>query len=197
MRNDFESNYLAHHGILGQKWGHKNGPPYPLDADKHSANEKKKGWMQSLRDKSEAKKAAKKKQAALEKARKTKEANKKKQQLKEEYEAKKKKVLESGKPSEVYKYQGAMSNEELRRALDRIDMERRLSDMANKETKTGHQKIADLMSKAKDYKDWANTGMEIYDTLATLHNFQNPDDQWRYMKKKNGGDEKKKKKDDD
>lgn len=32
MRNDFESNYLAHHGILGMHWGRRNGPPYPLDA---------------------------------------------------------------------------------------------------------------------------------------------------------------------
>lgn len=24
--------YLAHHGIKGQKWGVRNGPPYPLDA---------------------------------------------------------------------------------------------------------------------------------------------------------------------
>ena len=23
---------LAHHGILGQKWGKRNGPPYPLDS---------------------------------------------------------------------------------------------------------------------------------------------------------------------
>ena len=28
-----ESNYLAHHGIKGQKWGKRNGPPYPLDSD--------------------------------------------------------------------------------------------------------------------------------------------------------------------
>lgn len=25
-------NYLEHHGVKGQKWGVKNGPPYPLDA---------------------------------------------------------------------------------------------------------------------------------------------------------------------
>jgi len=26
-----DSDYLMHHGIMGQKWGKKNGPPYPLD----------------------------------------------------------------------------------------------------------------------------------------------------------------------
>lgn len=28
-----ESEYLVHHGIKGQKWGKRNGPPYPLDSD--------------------------------------------------------------------------------------------------------------------------------------------------------------------
>lgn len=26
--------YLAHHGIKGQKWGVKNGPPYPLHSSR-------------------------------------------------------------------------------------------------------------------------------------------------------------------
>lgn len=39
---------LYHHGILGQRWGRKNGPPYPLDASDHSASEKKAGWTKSL-----------------------------------------------------------------------------------------------------------------------------------------------------
>lgn len=37
-----DPNYLEHHGIFGQKWGKKNGPPYPLDYEDHSASEKKK-----------------------------------------------------------------------------------------------------------------------------------------------------------
>ena len=45
--NDYRD-YLAHHGILGMKWGHLNGPPYPLDASDHSASEKKAGWRKSL-----------------------------------------------------------------------------------------------------------------------------------------------------
>lgn len=34
--------YLAHHGIKGQKWGSRNGPPYPLRPGDHSAAERRK-----------------------------------------------------------------------------------------------------------------------------------------------------------
>lgn len=35
------TNDLCHHGIKGQKWGKRNGPPYPLDASDKSASEKR------------------------------------------------------------------------------------------------------------------------------------------------------------
>ena len=41
--------YLSHHGILGQKWGRRNGPPYPLNASDHSASEKKAGYQKSIK----------------------------------------------------------------------------------------------------------------------------------------------------
>ena len=47
---------LYHHGILGQRWGKKNGPPYPLGASDHSSSEKKAGWRKSLSDSSDNKK---------------------------------------------------------------------------------------------------------------------------------------------
>ena len=34
-------NYIAHHGIRGQKWGKRNGPPYPLSGGDYSTEEKK------------------------------------------------------------------------------------------------------------------------------------------------------------
>ncbi len=42
------NDYLAHHGVLGQKWGKRNGPPYPLNASDHSSSENKTGWRKSL-----------------------------------------------------------------------------------------------------------------------------------------------------
>ena len=40
--------FLEHHGILGQRWGRRNGPPYPLGPRDHSASERKAGWKKSL-----------------------------------------------------------------------------------------------------------------------------------------------------
>lgn len=43
---DFKhSDYLEHHGILGQKWGDQNGPPYPLNPSQKSYSEKKQAKM--------------------------------------------------------------------------------------------------------------------------------------------------------
>jgi hypothetical protein len=43
MRNEYscnlDLNYLSHHGIKGQKWGVKMGPPYPLGQGDHSKAE--------------------------------------------------------------------------------------------------------------------------------------------------------------
>lgn len=35
--------YLVHHGIKGQSWGERNGPPYPLNSEQHSQKEKRSG----------------------------------------------------------------------------------------------------------------------------------------------------------
>ncbi len=37
--------YLSHHGIKGQKWGVRNGPPYPLGPSQHSTASKSSGKL--------------------------------------------------------------------------------------------------------------------------------------------------------
>ena len=57
----YTKNYLVHHGILGQKWGSRNGPPYPLSSSDHSASERKAGWRKSLDKKSDTSDSSKSK----------------------------------------------------------------------------------------------------------------------------------------
>lgn len=56
------NNALEHHGIEGQKWGVRRGPPYPLNSSQKSSKKsrKKKSSAASKRQK-EKKKAARKK----------------------------------------------------------------------------------------------------------------------------------------
>ena len=56
MKVVYESSYLSHHGIKGQHWGTRNGPPYPLDVSSHSSAERKVGWRSSLAGKNPVKK---------------------------------------------------------------------------------------------------------------------------------------------
>ena len=195
MRNDFESHYLAHHGILGQKWGHRNGPPYPLGASDHSPSEKKAGWRASLKQKQIDKKRKKQRQEALEKARKARAEKARQERLETEYNAKKTQVLRSGKASEVMRYKGQMDNKELSDALNRIRWESELSKIAAAEQKSNFDKIDEMMDKVGTMKNWANTAMDVYDIMIQVHNFRNPDDEKRFIKK--GNKDKKKDKDDD
>ena len=52
--------FLSHHGIKGQRWGVKNGPPYPLKAKDHSKSEQSAGWRSSLKGSSKSKSSVKK-----------------------------------------------------------------------------------------------------------------------------------------
>ena len=50
------TNELCHHGILGQRWGKRNGPPYPLSGSKKHSRKKSSDDSEKSESKSDKKK---------------------------------------------------------------------------------------------------------------------------------------------
>lgn len=116
--------YLKHHGILGQKWGKRNGPPYPLGAEDHSAAEKKaaKGYTKELNsiDQKRAKQYrhyAQNTNAAYEYGRKIEKAKQKDKDY-SKYEEKKKQFEAKAKP---FKDQIDKYDDETKKILNEIE----------------------------------------------------------------------------
>lgn len=111
------SDELYHHGEEGQKWGVRHGPPYPLDpSPSKQAARKKKSLLTIIKNKRKGKKLRK---ARMEK-RKEREENEK--------------AIKSGDSEKVLKRQEKMSEEELRTALTRIDLNERIKSYKSEKT---------------------------------------------------------------
>ena len=154
---------LAHHGILGMRWGHKNGPPYPLGAGDHSTSEKKAGWYKSLKAKHAAKKLKKKRAKSLEKARIARKQKAAEKKAHDELIKNKDKVLAKGSAKELMKYRGEITNQELKTALDRLDLEKKLSSYTVAEKDAFRRKVDRLVA-------WGNTIGDAYSAVSKLYN---------------------------
>lgn len=139
-----ENNQLYHHGIKGMKWGIRRTPA-------------------QLGHQIKQRRIVKKRTAALEKARKAK-------QEKKEFEANKEKVLNSGSATEVLKYRGKLTNQELQNAVTRLNLEQQLSAISAKEVKTGMDKVTSVMNKVEKATTAVEKGIKAYNTVAKVTN---------------------------
>ena len=157
---------LYHHGILGMIRGIRNGPPYPLSRQDHSANEKKAKWWKSLD------KESKKKKNDEDRVTKNEQKNQNEEDEKKKYEEGKERALKSGSATEVLKYQGDLTNNQLMDAITRIEREGRLKSMSESENKTQTMgdKLDNIFNKIDRARNWAEKGINAYNTTAKIIN---------------------------
>lgn len=92
------------------------------------------------------------------------------EEAKRRHDADKEKVLRSGKASDVLKYQGELTNQELRDVITRLDFESNLRARSLKETTTALDKIDKIMQTVKTGTEWAQIGTKAYNTFASIYN---------------------------
>lgn len=164
--------YLAHWGILGQKWGvrryqNKDGSLTPAGKNRYA------GPSNPRHKPSNAKKLAKQRAANLEKARKARAEKK-------AYEEARKKALESGNATEILKFKGHLSNQEMQTALTRLDGERRLSELSAKETAKGKATIDKVLDAADTWRARGEKAIGVWNLIVKVHNsIADEDDAWQ------------------
>ena len=138
MDKTYYTDEVYHHGVKGQRWGVRRFQN--KDGSLTNAGKKRRSIGEVISDHKEAKiqkeKAAQRK-AALEKARATKEANKKAAEEKE-------RILRKADPKEILKNKEKFTNEELKRALDRLDLEEKIAKVGKDRVSVGKSAVTDV-----------------------------------------------------
>lgn len=185
----FNELMLEHHGIMGMKWGVQNGPPYPLDANRHSQAERKANWEQSLsaagrklRGLSEEagvaiKKTAQNTSAEIHKRREASRVRKAEKAERARREAEEKRIsdrrnaISSGDRKYADENFNDMSSEEINALLSRADLRAKVDKYNGKEgPKNFKEQVDNIMQNVDSARKWADTGINTWNTFAKVYN---------------------------
>lgn len=93
-----------------------------------------------------------------------------KEQDKLKMEADKERVLREGTATEVMRYQGQLTNQELQNAFTRLNLESQLRNLSQKEIQTSIDKVYRIIKTIKTGTEWAKIGTDTYNTIAAIYN---------------------------
>lgn len=179
-----KNEYLAHHGVEKQKWGDRNGPPYPLHPEQMSSAQKRananEGWFKrKIREAKEAKQIKKEaKEAKKVEEKLAKQAHKQGRLSEQE----RKDVYNRADVKTAYEHISEYSNKEIQSILDRYEMQRvlgeKVSNLNYKEKTKGKEKIDIAAKYLESAVNIGRKAADIYNIAAAVGNALG-DKQWK------------------
>lgn len=177
-----QEDYLAHHGVLGQKWGVRRYQNY--DGSLTSLGRKHRGLSENSGKSAapDVKKILRNVQKAMAKRKADRaverEAARKVAQQKaaEDKEAKKVRDHERLKerirkhPAALYKYRDELTREEANELIDLIQWDRKIADIKLDELKRFNSRTKEVSTAIKNASDIFNSGISLYNNTALIYN---------------------------
>ncbi len=205
MNNNNE--YLAHHGIKGQRWGVEHGPPYPVrrgsGGKPKTTNIVKSKLKEALEKRSEAKKAKQTDRESRIARIKDQYAERKAEAEVRSHERLKERVVKN--PALLYKNRKKFDRAEIDQLVKEIEFDRKLKDIRQAEIKRGLEQYKRVQEGFNTTAQLLVNGKQIYNVAAGTYNMlvdsgKVKGNKWTLIQdqpaKKKGGDNDSKKDDD-
>ena len=88
----------------------------------------------------------------------------------EEYEARKQKAIKSGSATEVLKFKGDLTSEEMRSISERLKFEQDVKSISDKEIASGKSAADKFFKKVDKSLDYTTTCLKAWNTFANIYN---------------------------
>lgn len=155
------NDYLAHHGIKGQKWGVTRTPEQlgHMKKLRPKKQSKKESYLSTLKTKLEKRQAEKKAAQAEQKAAKQAEDHEK---LKEELRK---------HPGRIYNHRTELTEDDVNDIMQKVNFDRKCKDIRTEQFNRGIAKIRSAQQAVRTISELMNSSIGVYNNTAMTYNW--------------------------
>ena len=178
--------YLAHHGIDKQKWGHRNGPPYPLKPEQMTQTQRRANSDESwYKDKVKQEEKSKEKRSLFDFLKKKKPNEPLNDVETSLSSSKRHQIYKKADVREAYKHKSELSNRDIEALLKRYDLHQQLTQKVSNLEYKDKMKPKETLDRIEQYANTVSKlgkdAINIYNMAAAVANAFG-DENWKPIK---------------